>query len=412
MSRLRFGMFTAPFHPVPQNPTLALERDLELIQYLDRLGFDEAWVGEHHSGGFECIASPELFIAAAAQVTKHIRLGTGVTSIPYHNPLQVADRWVQLDHMTRGRAMFGAGPGALASDCYMMGIEVGQTRKMMEEGLEAIDHLLHDDTPLTMKTDWFHLKEATLNFRPYSEEVDLAFASISSPAGPRLAGRYGGGVLSLSATSSVGREVLGGHFDVWAQQAADFGNVADRSKWRLVAPVHIAETREKAFENVRYGIERWVEYFTSVVALQFTPETRDAEAFARELVDSGFAVIGTPDDMIELLERLQEDTGGFGAFLVMANDWADREHTMKSYELMAKYVFPHFQGQADRAVRSNRWCQDNYPEFISIAGDAVLAAIEDHEKEEAAKGRTAAKSDAASDAVRWAGRNQQDGGDA
>ena len=149
-----------------------------------------------------------------------------------------------------------------------------------------------------------------------------------------------------------------------------------------------------------------------MVALQFTPETRDAEAFARELVDSGFAVIGTPDDLIELLERLQEDTGGFGAFLVMANDWADREHTMKSYELMAKYVFPHFQGQADRPVRSNRWCQDNYTEFISVAGDAVLSAIEDHEKEEAAKGRAAGRSDAAADAVRWAGRNQEDDGDA
>ena len=110
--------------------------------------------------------------------------------------------------------------------------------------------------------------------------------------------------------------------------------------------------------------------------------------------------------MVALVERLQEDTGGFGAFLVMANDWADREHTMKSYELMAKYVFPHFQGQADRAVRSNRWCQDNYQDFISIAGDAVLAAIESHEKEEAIKGRVSTNADAAADAVRWAGKNQ------
>lgn len=400
MSRLRFGLFTAPFHPVRQNPTLALDRDIELVQWLDTLGFDEAWFGEHHSGGFECIASPELMIAAAAQVTKHIRLGTGVTSIPYHNPLQVADRWIQLDHMTRGRAMFGAGPGALASDCYMLDIEVAKTRKMMEEGLEAIHHLLYDDEPLTMKTDWFSLREATLNFRPYSEKLDLNFASISSPAGPKLAGRYGGGVLSLSATSAVGREVLGGHFDVWQKQAQDHGTVADRSKWRLVAPVHLAETREKAFENVRYGIEKWVEYFTTVVSLQFTPETRDAEAFARELVASGFAVIGTPDDLIEQIHRLEEETGGFGAYLVMANDWADREKTMKSYELMAKYVFPHFQGQIERGVRSNRWCQDNYPSFITAAGSAVLAAIEEHRKEEALRGRSI-DYDAAADAMHW-----------
>ena len=75
---MRFGIFLAPFHPTGQNPTLALQRDLELIEHLDRLGFDEAWIGEHHSGGYEIIASPEVFIAAAAERTRHIRLGSGV----------------------------------------------------------------------------------------------------------------------------------------------------------------------------------------------------------------------------------------------------------------------------------------------------------------------------------------------
>ena len=100
---LRFGIFLAPFHPVGQNPTLALERDLELIEHLDALGYDEAWIGEHHSAGYEIIASPEVFIAAAAERTKHIKLGTGVSSLPYHHPLMLADRMVLLDHLTRGR---------------------------------------------------------------------------------------------------------------------------------------------------------------------------------------------------------------------------------------------------------------------------------------------------------------------
>ena len=102
---------------------MALEYDMERVVALDRLGFDEAWFGEHHSGGYELIACPEVFIAAAAERTKHIRLGTGVVSLPYHHPLMVADRWVLLDHLTRGRVMFGAGPGALPSDAYMMGID-------------------------------------------------------------------------------------------------------------------------------------------------------------------------------------------------------------------------------------------------------------------------------------------------
>ena len=120
--RMKFGCFLGPFHRVGENPTLALDRDLELIDWMDNLGFDEAWVGEHHSAGWEIIASPEVFIAAAAQRTRYIKLGTGVVSLPYHHPLMVANRMVQLDHMSHGRVLFGVGPGALPGDAYMMGI--------------------------------------------------------------------------------------------------------------------------------------------------------------------------------------------------------------------------------------------------------------------------------------------------
>src|SRR5713101_3536271 len=153
---LRFGIFMAPFHPAGQNPTLALERDLELIVRLDELGYDEAWIGEHHSAGLEIIASPEVFIAAAAQRTRHIRLGTGVSSLPYHHPLILADRMVLLDHLTRGRVMFGVGPGALPSDAYMMGIEVARQRDMMEEALAALVPLMRGER-VTMETEWFKL---------------------------------------------------------------------------------------------------------------------------------------------------------------------------------------------------------------------------------------------------------------
>src|SRR2546428_5786091 len=157
---LRFGIFMAPFHPAGQNPTLALERDLELIVRLDELGYNEAWIGEHHSAGLEIIASPEVFIAAAAQRTRHIRLGTGVSSLPYHHPLLLADRMVLLDHLTMGRVMFGVGPGALPSDAFMMGIDPLRQREMMDEALEAIIALLTSDEPATRETDWFTLCDA------------------------------------------------------------------------------------------------------------------------------------------------------------------------------------------------------------------------------------------------------------
>jgi len=126
--RLKFGAFIAPYHKPGINPTLAMDQDMQLVEQLDFLGYDEAWIGEHHSTGTEIIASPEIFIAAAAQRTRHIRLGTGVTSIAYHNPLWVADRMVQLDHMTRGRVMLGMGPGSLPTDSAMIGLTPTDTR--------------------------------------------------------------------------------------------------------------------------------------------------------------------------------------------------------------------------------------------------------------------------------------------
>ena len=207
-TKMRFGAFIAPFHPLDENPTLAIERDIELVQWMDRLGYDEAWIGEHHSAGYELIASPELFIATLAERTKHIRLGTGVSSLPYHQPLMLADRINQLDHITRGRVMFGVGPGALPSDAFMMGIEVAKQRDMMDEALDVLVPLLRGET-VTAKTSWFELNEARLQMTPWSRPgVEIAVASQVSPTGATAAGKHGVGLLSIGATSAGGFNAL------------------------------------------------------------------------------------------------------------------------------------------------------------------------------------------------------------
>src|ERR1700759_3436815 len=183
MSYLRSGIFLAPSHPLTENPTLAIERDMELLQHLDKLNYHEAWIGEHHSGGFEIIGSPEVFIAAAAERTRHIRLATGVAALPYHNPFILADRMVQLDHMTRGRAMFGVGPGAHVHDALKIGIAPRDQRRMMNEALDVIVPLLRGEM-VTRKTDWFNLAEAQLQLRCYTQPtMELAVAAARSPAG-------------------------------------------------------------------------------------------------------------------------------------------------------------------------------------------------------------------------------------
>jgi limonene 1,2-monooxygenase len=378
---MRFGLFMAPFHPTGQNPTLALERDLELIEHLDRLGFHEAWIGEHHSGGYEIISSPEVFIAAAAQRTKHIRLGSGVNSLPYHQPLMLADRFVLLDHITRGRVMLGCGPGQLTSDAHMLGIPADTQRPRMDEALEAIMALLRGEV-VTMQTDWFTLQDARLQLRPYSEpNLEVAVAASISPTGAKAAGKYGLGLLSIAATTKQGFDAIGTHWKTWNEVAEQYGNTAQRSQWRLVGPMHIAETKEQARRDVQYGIVPFSKYFTHVLPAGPT-RGETAEEIIGNIDDDGFAVIGTPDDAIAKIQSLVDESGGFGTFLLFGHDWASPAATTKSFELFAQYVMPHFAGQLDAPAASCDWVTGSGGEFVNRAANAIMKAIADHAAEQ------------------------------
>ncbi|MEX2393822.1 MAG: LLM class flavin-dependent oxidoreductase [Actinomycetota bacterium] len=381
---MRFGIFLAPFHPTHENPTLSLHRDLELIEWLDELGYDEAWIGEHHSAGYEIIASPEVFIATAAERTRNIRLGTGVSSLPYHHPLILADRMVLLDHLTRGRVMFGVGPGALPSDAFMMGIDPMDQRRRMEESLEAILKLL-DGEIVNMETDWFTLKDARLQLLPYTKpRFEVAVAAMVSPSGPRLAGKHGVSLLSIGATQVEGFNAMANAWAIMEDRAAEFGTTVDRDGWRLVGPMHIAETAEQAKADVEFGLASWVDYFANVGALPIAPQG-DPKQVADLLIQSGFAVIGTPDDAIAQLERMEKQSGGFGCYLFMANEWADREAQKRSYELFARYVAPHFNEAARAPKQSRDWAAENRPTFIGRVGEAIVKSMSDHAAEQQEK---------------------------
>jgi limonene 1,2-monooxygenase len=354
-NRMKFGVFMAPFHRVGEKPTVAIDRDLELIEHLDRLDFDEAWIGEHHSAGWEIIASPELVIAAAAQRTRTIRLGTGVSSLPYHHPFILADRMVQLDHMTRGRAMFGVGPGALTSDAYMMGIDALTQRQRMDESLGAILALFRGET-VTMDAGWFTLKEARLQLAPYSyPHMPVAVASTFSPAGPTSAGKHGVGVLSVAVSQPGGLISLSKTWEMVEDAAGKSGRPADRDAWRLVLPFHLADTREQAIADVAGGSVAWnVDYFENTLG---RPSDPNVPGDIASVAERGGAIIGTPDDAIEAIERMIDLSGGFGGLLGLAHEWTSWDRTKHSYELWARYVAPHFQGQLER-VRADQ-------EFVS-----------------------------------------------
>lgn len=361
---LEHGLFMAPYHDIDESPTIALRRDLELVAWCESLGFKEAWFGEHHSTGWETICSPELMIAAAAENTRHIRLGTGVVSLPFHNPLMVANRIIQLDHMTMGRVMFGVGPGLLTTDAKMLGIDIRLQRDMLAEALPVILRLLKGEE-VTAQSSWYTLDRARVHLLPYSfPHPEVAVASAVTPSGGMLAGRYGLGMLCVAATEAMGFDVLAENWKVANEVAAENGIEMNPRQLRLVAPMHIAETREKARADVNDGLARWCEYFDRVAPKGMGGLVNHGDPVDL-LVNSGRAVIGTPADAVAMIERLHARQGDFGVMLLQSHNWADWESTRKSYELYARFVMP----QLARVNENRRQSYDRLREDFA-ANDA------------------------------------------
>ena len=385
MSRLKFGAVLAPHHPIGEHPMLQFRRDIDLVAHLDKLGYDEFWCGEHHSSGWEMIASPEMFLAAAAERTARIRLATGVISLPYHNPYMVAQRMVQLDWQSGGRAIFGSGPGALASDAHTLGIDPMVLRDRQDEAIQVIRRLFKGER-ITQKSEWFNLNDAALQLLPMQEEMPFAVASQISPSGMTLAGKHGIGIISIGSLSSEGLNSLPQQWAFAEQSAEKHGQVADRGQWRVLLSWHIAETREKAREQARDGLFRHHnEYITATLqrpgAKPFkTPDQAvDLMAFS----PGAAAVIGTPDDLIAKIKEVIEISGGFGTVVGFVHDWANPENTFRSYDMVARYVIPEINGYLKGLRASRKFVSENR-EYFDRAREAVMSKIMANENAAAA----------------------------
>jgi limonene 1,2-monooxygenase len=391
---MKFGIFIAPFHRVGENPTLAFERDMQLIEWVDDLGYDEAFIGEHHSAGWEIIPSPEIFMAVAATRTKRIMVGSGVVSVPYHHPFHIANRFALLDQLTHGRVILGCGPGALPSDAYMLGIETTTQRDRMVEGLHAVMRLFNEEGNVTVDGSYFTLREAHLQVKPFQNPLPIYVANTISPSGMVAAGKLGCGVLSVAAFSPGGMASLPKRWAMAEEIAAENGKTVDRNNWRLVFPMHLAESTKEAADDVREGGNAWIQkYFIETLAakVQFEeyPGQPTEEMTMDRMIARGGAIVGTPDDAIKRInEVIEMSGGGFGGMLLLAHEWASREKTLKSYEMLARYVMPKFQGSAVPINYSQQWTADRREQLFSSSVKAVIKAMHDYKEHRVAAGQT------------------------
>jgi limonene 1,2-monooxygenase len=255
----------------------------------------------------------------------------------------------------------------------MMGIEPVTQRPRMDEALDAIMLLLKCEEPVTLKTDWFELREARLHLAPYTEpHFPIAVASVMTPSGVIAAGRHGLGVLSLGAGVPGGPEALANQWKIGEETAAKHGKTMDRKSWKLVVNVHVAEDDEEAMRQVkRAERHETVTYFEETLG---RPPGRSDDPLT-EGVKMGTTLVGSVETVVKGIEKLWElSNGGFGGLLFRAHNWADRQETLHSYELFARYVMPRFQGTADGPRNSNEWARGNRKTIFSPNVEAIRQA--------------------------------------
>ena len=355
---MKFSFFMMPVHHPRENPTLAFERDIELIHLADALDYDEFFIGEHHSGGWETMPAPEMALAMAAAKAHRIRLGTSVISLPFHHPFHVAERMAFLDHLTRGRAILGVGPCNLATDKKLFSITDDRLYPMTREAIEVIVRLLESTEPISHRGEFWSFDDLRLQIPSYQQpRMPLAIASSGTPANLELVGRH-----DMLLLQPVGKNLAAHYGDAksqWARvedAAAGAGRTADRGNWRLATAIHLAETSDRAWDEAARGIMQEAEYFSAIglkPAYEEFPGQPFAEFTPESCVERRDWIVGTPDDAIAWIEAKLEETGGFGGVMLTTHEWTDHEKYRRTLDMFARYVMPHFRG-------SNRILHDEW----------------------------------------------------
>jgi len=354
---MELGYFTMPLHPPGSDVAQTLDDDLEQLVALDALGYSEAWIGEHFTSVWENIPSPDLFIAMALGRTQSIRLGTGVTCMPNHNPFMIAHRIAQLDQMAQGRFMWGVGSGGFVGDFTVFGFdpESGEHRGMARDAVEVILKIWNDPKPGVYEHKFWRftipepVEEVGLAFhlKPYQlPHPPIGVAGVSPKSETLfLAGERGWIPMSINL---VPVHQLATHWDAVSEGAARTGRTPDRAEWRIAREVYVADTTEQARKDVLEGVfaRDFNNYFKPLLShmgqlglMKQDPDMPDADVTAEYLLDNIW-IVGSPDDVAAKIRDMYERVGGFGTLLAMGHEWQPRAKWLKSMTMLKEDVLP------------------------------------------------------------------------
>ena len=357
MNEIKYGMFIMPYHHPDKPLAQGYEEDLELIVRAEALGFDEFWIGEHHSMKYETIVMPEIFIGRALGATKTIRLGPAPVCLNQHHPAHVASRLSFLDHLSRGRLNICFGPGSVTADQELYGLDPKLGSPMVNEAINIILELWSTDPPyeihgkywnIDLKNNVDHTSLIGFIHKPYQQPHPPICMPGTSPNSSSMKVCAEHGFNPFSHCLITGN-VVADNWQTYEQAANEIGREADRSQWRVSRSIFLADTTKEAVETARVNsLGQNYEYIGHLF-----DKGLGRKIYKRDLAMSDGdcnldflmteqIIAGDVDEVLRRLLTLVEETGPFGRLVLMGYDWDDKDRWIHSMELFANELMPAF----------------------------------------------------------------------
>jgi alkanesulfonate monooxygenase SsuD/methylene tetrahydromethanopterin reductase-like flavin-dependent oxidoreductase (luciferase family) len=355
MPDLRVGMFVMPVHSPAKPWAQCLDEDLELAVRCEELGFDEFWVGEHHSSTLENIVMPEIFIAKALALTKRLRFGPAPVCLQYHNPVHVANRLAFLDHLSHGRLNLCFGPGAIPTDMEVYGVDPKESGARVAEAVDMILQIWEGGPPYELSGRFWNARlrqslDPEMGLGALHKPLQKPHPPIAVPSiTPRSVGieKAAARGFSLISHHMVSVEVLAAQWQTYCKGAAAAGRAATAADWRVARNVFVADSAAEARQLARGNSLGWcIQYILELTQRgpgigmwKRNPDQADADCNLDYFLDE-VLIVGSPESVTRQLRELRRRIGDFGTLVLVAHDWDDRARWLRSLELIAREVLP------------------------------------------------------------------------
>ncbi len=355
---MKLGLFMMPIHPPARVWAESLDEDRECIVLADRVGFQEAFIGEHLTDRAESIPSCMMFMASVANATKHIKFATGTANLAQIHPAIIAANAAMLDHLLQGRFIFGISPGAVQSDAEILGLLDDDRNAMFAEAIDMILALWTKEAPYDFKGKRWTVGTGTtldrdagigIMHRPFQTPHPEIVGSVVAPFSPGIV-KMGERGFHPASANLMHSNWLAGHFNAYAQGCANAGLPADRSHWRICRNVFVADDEATArayggddstspYRLACHLVLKKLEMANRLMCFKANKDQPD-EALTLDWVTEELGIVGTVDSVVDQILQLHERTGGFGTLLYACMDWLDPKLAKRSMELMGEQVMP------------------------------------------------------------------------